>query len=74
MNMAKITLMLFIFAACAGRGEPQKQESDARCSDRVCGQMSSCSEAIYNYQYCGNKELDKDEDGQPCEELCKELY
>jgi hypothetical protein len=73
MDIIKVFLILFIFVGCAGREDFQLQESDAKCSDKVCGQMSSCSEAMYNFQYCGNRDLDKDEDGEPCEELCKEL-
>lgn len=69
----KIILLLTIFVGCAGTVETQKQESSAGCSEKSCGQMISCPEAMYNFKQCGRKELDKDEDGEPCEELCREL-
>lgn len=41
------------------------------CSPRkTCGQMSSCAEARYHLETCGNSRLDRDNDGIPCESLC----
>ncbi len=41
------------------------------CSVRkTCGQMSSCAEARYHLETCGNGRLDRDNDGVPCESLC----
>ncbi len=37
---------------------------------RYCKEMASCEEAIYHLQKCGNKHLDHDKDGVPCESLC----
>lgn len=42
------------------------------CSVRkTCGQMSSCGEARYHLNECGNRRLDGDSDGVPCESLCR---
>ncbi len=42
------------------------------CSVRKnCGQMSSCAEARYHLETCGNGRLDRDNDGVPCETLCE---
>lgn len=36
---------------------------------RVCTQMSSCERAKQALK-CGNKRLDRDKDGVPCESIC----
>lgn len=42
------------------------------CSPRkTCGQMSSCEEARFHLEQCGNTRLDGDRDGVPCEALCR---
>lgn len=46
-------------------------DSTYSCSPRkTCGQMSSCAEARYHLETCGNTRLDRDNDGIPCESLC----
>ena len=34
-----------------------------------CGSFASCSEAVESYD-SGNRKLDRDKDGIPCEKLC----
>ena len=42
------------------------------CSPRkTCSQMTSCAEAKFHLYTCGNKKLDRDRDGIPCETICK---
>lgn len=36
---------------------------------RVCGQMANCEQAKQALK-CGNKRLDRDKDGVPCESIC----
>jgi hypothetical protein len=36
----------------------------------VCGDMTSCAEAVYFNQQCGLSDLDRDHDGIPCEKIC----
>lgn len=41
------------------------------CSPRkTCGQMTSCEEARFHLEQCGNGRLDRDKDGIPCESIC----
>jgi len=37
-----------------------------------CSEMESCEEAKYFLNHCQKKRLDRDKDGIPCEQLCKE--
>ncbi|WP_090312052.1 excalibur calcium-binding domain-containing protein [Pseudomonas linyingensis] len=41
---------------------------DARKS---CSQMTSCAEARFHLEQCGNTKLDGNGDGVPCESLCR---
>jgi len=37
------------------------------CSPRkTCGEMTSCEEATFHLQSCGNTRLDRDKEGIPC--------
>ena len=36
---------------------------------RTCGQMANCEQAKQALE-CGNKRLDRDKDGVPCESIC----
>ena len=47
-------------------------DSQGQCgSKRTCKQMSSCAEARHYLNVCGLDRLDRDNDGIPCESLCK---
>ena len=41
------------------------------CAKKTCSKIASCSEAYYQLNTCGNKSLDRDRDGIPCETICK---
>ncbi|WP_318779689.1 endonuclease [Halomonas citrativorans] len=42
------------------------------CDERKkCGHISSCDEALFHLQQCGNGWLDGNNDGVPCEALCR---
>ena len=68
--------------ACAGNAPPaadtpapQKTETSGEfaCSPKkTCKEMISCAEAQYRLKECGQKQLDRDKDGIPCETLCRE--
>jgi endonuclease YncB( thermonuclease family) len=46
--------------------------SDKACgARRTCGQFASCAEALAYVRQCGSAGLDGDEDGVPCESLCR---
>lgn len=38
---------------------------------RYCRQMTSCAEARFHLSQCGLASLDGDDDGTPCEQLCR---
>jgi endonuclease YncB( thermonuclease family) len=44
----------------------------AECgTKRYCREMTSCEEARFHLEHCGLRRLDGDEDGIPCEDLCR---
>ena len=46
--------------------------SSFRCGEkRYCTQMTSCEEARFHLKQCGLSRLDADNDGVPCESLCR---
>jgi len=58
------------------RADGPKAESprdrDFTCdSKRYCREMESCAEARFYLEECGLTRLDGDEDGVPCESLCR---
>lgn len=40
------------------------------CAKKTCKKMSSCAEACYKFKVCGHKQLDRDNDDIPCENVC----
>lgn len=51
---------------------PISSSSAYNCSTRkTCSQMTNCEEARYHLNECGNSGLDRNNDGVPCESLCK---
>lgn len=52
--------------------QPPAQSSGFTCSGKTkCGDMVSCEEARFYLTQCGVSRLDGDDDGTPCETLCK---
>ena len=41
------------------------------CSDRSCKALTSCEEACHKLLVCGQQKRDGDNDGIPCETLCR---
>ena len=50
----------------------KRTPAPASCDNlpRTCKQMTSCEQAKRAYR-CGNKRLDRDKDGIPCDNLCQ---
>ena len=49
-----------------------KDKSEFSCGKkRFCNKMNSCKEANFYLKKCGLKRLDRDNDGIPCESLCR---
>ena len=40
------------------------------CGKKYCTEMTSCSEAYDRFSRCGDRDLDRDGDGIPCETVC----
>ena len=56
-------------AAASGK---DSSSTGFKCGEkRTCGQMSSCAEARFYLNECGLNRLDGDNDGTPCESLCR---
>ncbi|MDO4223579.1 MAG: thermonuclease family protein [Acinetobacter sp.] len=50
----------------------QKKSGQLSCSGkRFCKEMASCAEAKFYLNQCGIVQLDRDQDGVPCESLCR---
>lgn len=42
------------------------------CEDtKYCKEMRSCAEAKFHLNECGESRLDRDNDGVPCENVCR---
>jgi Excalibur calcium-binding domain len=61
-----------ISPAQAATSELDEQTNQFSCSGkRTCKQMLSCDEAKFYLKTCGVKSLDGDQDGVPCNSLCR---
>jgi endonuclease YncB( thermonuclease family) len=49
---------------------PLQADSGQVCGKKHCPEISSCEEASVQLSLCGQKSLDGDADGKPCEKLC----
>ncbi len=59
-------------AQAPARPATTEANSSYSCNQRkTCGQMASCAEAEYHLRQCGNSRLDRDNDGIPCESICR---
>ncbi len=41
------------------------------CAKKYCKHMNSCAEACYKLLKCDHQQLDRDNDGIPCENVCR---
>lgn len=59
-------------ASYAATALPESIKKDQRCGAKTtCKQMKNCQEAEFYLEKCGLSNLDYDDDGVPCESLCK---
>lgn len=63
-TLSKLTILLFGSIATVGFAK------DYDCDNKYCKDMSSCDEAYYQLKVCGFGNLDRDDDGVPCEKIC----
>ena len=57
-------------AAGNDEGLPNDDDNFSCATRKTCGAMTSCAEAVFHLQQCGNGRLDGDNDGTPCEAIC----
>ncbi len=80
--MRRVLTAVLLFAAATlqpAAAEPETAQDTpgaARlapdCERKVtCGSLKSCAQACGFYQQCGLGTLDRDDDGIPCESICK---
>ncbi len=70
--MRKIFIMIIFLTLSFAENTKEKKDSKPVCGEKkYCKQMTSCKEAMFYFQECGLKKLDKDKDGTPCENVCK---
>lgn len=73
--MKIITLFLTVFFLTSSPVLAKNKKTDTEqfsCSERkYCKEMSSCAEAKYHLNECGEGRLDRDGDGIPCENVCR---
>lgn len=53
-----------------GPGQALQQDSGQACGKKHCPEIKTCEEAERALSVCGQKTLDGDADGKPCESLC----
>ncbi len=49
----------------------EKNTKKTECVFKNCSEVKDCSEAKYLLKKCGFSKLDNDNDGIPCESICK---
>ena len=63
------------YRACLSRGDATKQAEKKmifKCGSKSsCEEMANCKEAIFYLEKCGLTTLDENNNGVPCEKLCK---
>lgn len=54
------------------KSEGARFSEDFKCEQKTsCGEINSCEEAYFFLKKCGQVKLDRDQDGVPCEALCR---
>ena len=73
-----LTILSLIFAYAeqntsnTNNTKQSKKNKPKECNKKkYCKEMTSCKEAIFYLEVCGDKNLDRDGDGIPCENVCK---
>jgi len=61
---------LALALVCIGGLSAAMAQAPPGCQKRYCTQISTCAEAHYRYSVCGDRSLDRDDDGIPCEDMC----
>ena len=73
--MKKVMLILTALFVMSSPALAKSKKADLEqfsCGERkYCKEMTSCAEAKYHLNECGESRLDRDGDGIPCENVCR---
>ena len=66
-----LTALSFVFPTATFAKSKKADAEQFSCADsKYCKEMSSCAEAKFHLNECGESRLDRDHDGVPCESIC----
>jgi len=69
-QVAQLPGVVIPVAAQDGSAPATRSGSVQACGKKHCSEISTCEEATRYLSLCGQKSLDGDADGKPCERLC----
>ena len=70
--MQKIFFIVAVLSLVQFAVAKSNHHDDFSCDERkYCKEMRSCAEAKYHFNVCGEGRLDRDNDGIPCENVCR---
>lgn len=73
--MKKLLLILTALCLISSPALAKSKKANAEqfsCEDtKYCKEMRSCAEAKFHLNECGESRLDRDNDGVPCENVCR---
>lgn len=73
--MKKLLLILTALCLISSPALAKSKKANAEqfsCEDtKYCKEMTSCAEAKFHLNECGESRLDRDGDGVPCENVCR---
>lgn len=67
----RLTMLFLLFCAAPVAAQEMSPTWKGECERKpTCAEMRDCDEARFYYKHCGGETLDRDGDGEPCEDLC----
>lgn len=71
-NLLLILTALCLISSPALAKSKKANAEQFSCEDtKYCKEMRSCAEAKFHLNECGESRLDRDNDGIPCENVCR---
>lgn len=67
-----LTALSLAFSTATFAKSKKADAEQFSCADsKYCKEMTSCDEAKFHLNECGESRLDRDHDGVPCENVCR---
>lgn len=67
-----LAALSFTFSTAPFAKSKKADAEQFSCADsKYCKEMTSCAEAKFHLNECGESRLDRDGDGVPCENVCR---